>query len=145
MKKNFILFLVRLARFFRKEDWITPQLNAVPENRVRTNRLYAHYGRIMLSRPNPEKVREHYYIGDNEVNKRVYEDKLQEYNGIPITINMRHEYTGQACHLCACEQYGLPCRCDFTTGPFSGYYELIHTAKQYSTTPIKPAKQPLVL
>lgn len=145
MKKNFILFLVRLARFFRKEDSFTPQLNAIPENRVRTNRLYAHYGRILLARENPGQVKERFYIGDNEVGRQVYEDKLQQFEGTGINIPMRHEYTGQACHLCACEQYGLPCRCDFASGPYTGYYELIHTTKQYSTTPIKPAKQPLVL
>lgn len=144
MKKKIILMLVRIARFFRKEELLAPELSSVAERHIRIGRIYSHYGRILLTRRNPQQVQEKFYIFNTEISQQVFENKKKEFSNSGFNPDMRCEYTGQACHLCACELYGLPCRCDFRSGPFTGYYELVHTRHQHATQPLKPLKQPLI-
>ena len=56
MRKKMLLWVIRLIRIFHKEDQFIPQLRSVPEGKVLPNRLYRHFGRILVSRANPQKV-----------------------------------------------------------------------------------------
>lgn len=144
MKQKIILLLIRLARFFRKEDTVAPELSTIEPNAIKTGRIYTHYGRVLHARRNPQQVTTHYFLQGKELTKEEYQRLIDTMFVTGIYYDIQMQYKGQFCQQCACELYGLPCRCDFSSGPFSGYYELIHTRKQYSTQPYKPAKQPLI-
>lgn len=127
MRKKIFLFLLRLIRLFRKEESLMPELSNIPYGSIRIGRFYTHYGRILFARPNPQKV---IFLCDG---KEITELAFTEATSAGTADSSTHiSVQGKACHLCCCERYGLPCRCDFSTGSFSGYYELIHSSHQYS-------------
>mgnify|MGYP007130422198 FL=1 len=64
MRKKMLLWVIRLIRLFHKEDQFIPQLRSVPEGKVLPNRLYRHFGRILVSRANPQKVEMRYYYAE---------------------------------------------------------------------------------
>lgn len=134
MKKKLLLFIIRLVRLFKAEDTFTPNLRSVPEGQVRTGRLYRYYGRILVSRPwQGAKVT---YFEKDELDNWVECSEIR-YNEV-----LSYKYKGSdrvslstenmPCKNCACQKLGLPCRCDFTTGSYTGYYELVHQDTQYS-------------
>ena len=132
MKKKFLLFIIRLIRFFKAEDTYIPNLRAVPEGSVRYNRLYRYYGRILVARKCEKEVSIVYMVREGDKWEEcttlryfdVLEQKGPEY--------VRADRAGASCAQCCCQQLGLPCRCDFSTGLCTGYYELVHTDTQYS-------------
>jgi hypothetical protein len=132
MKKKLLLFLIRVIRFFKAEDTYLPNLRAVPEGQVRYNRMYRYFGRIVVARSWDHPVTFSYKVltkdGWQQCTQLHYQATLE--NRGPEYAMAERE--GDACAKCCCQQQGLPCRCDFTTGTNTGYYELVHSDTQYS-------------
>ena len=132
MKKKFLLFIIRLIRFFKAEDVYIPNLRAIPEGAVRHNRLYRYYGRILVARKWDGNVVFRYKTlepdGWKDCTKLHYQNILED-RGPEYAMAERE---GDACSRCCCQQLGLPCRCDFVTGTNTGYYDLVHADTQYS-------------
>ena len=132
MKKKFLLFIIRLIRFFKAEDKFIPNLRAVPDGKVLHGRIYRYYGRLLVARKWDKEVTFRFKTLERDGWKQstklhyqhVLEDRGPEY--------AMAEREGDACSRCCCQQLGLPCRCDFVTGTNSGYYELVHSDTQYS-------------
>lgn len=135
MKKAFLILLIRLAKMLKMDEKLMPELELLPANTARTGRLYMHYGRVVLSHRNPEKV-EAVYL--NRHGSPIRKDEYQKLVAENIPCSIRGDVKGRACHLCDFNRLGLPCRCDFASGPFTGYYEVISQSKQYSTNIIRP-------
>ena len=144
MRKKMLLWVIRLIRLFHKEDQFIPQLRSVPEGKVLPNRLYRHFGRILVSRANPQKVEMRYYYAeiDPAMSVRPKDDDWKECSEIHYNELMtrkdavtKYEQTGAPCEHCACQIYGLPCHCAFPRGAMTGYFELLHCNKQYSNNP----------
>jgi hypothetical protein len=134
MKRSFLNLLIRIIRLLKMEGKLMPELKTLERKDIRVGRLYNHYGRVVYAHPNPEQVNIEY---ENEFGSVISE---QEYNrladeGKPCNIR---KVSGKACSKCDFERLGLPCRCDFASGRFTGYYEVLQTRKQYSTNLIKP-------
>lgn len=132
MKKKFLLFIIRLIRFFKAEDTYIPNLRAIPEGSVRYNRLYRYYGRILVARKWDQEVTFRYKVLENgewEDCTQLHYHNVLEQKGPEYAMAWRE---GDACSRCCCQQQGLPCRCDFVTGTCTGYYELVHADTQYS-------------
>ena len=132
MKKKFLLFIIRLIRFFKAEDIYIPNLRAVAEGSVRYNRLYRYYGRILVARKWDGHVVFRYKTLDKDGWKdctKLHYQHILEDRGPEYALAERE---GDACARCCCQQLGLPCRCDFITGTNTGYYELVHADTQYS-------------
>lgn len=128
MRKKILLFSLRVARFFGHPEFICPDLHTIPNGSIRTGRLYEHYGRIMYTRRNPFTVTCK-YTGDDGTPVPSSEVSARKANG----HNIISVYTGKPCNLCACNELGLPCRCNFSSGPYTGYYTLLHTYPQSTT------------
>jgi len=126
MKKKLLNFIIRLIRFFKKEDTLMPELSSVDENQVKLGHLYTHYGRVVVAHPNPEQAYFRYYVDDKPVTQLAYEEALIK--GLPTRIE-RHN---APCHLCHFQQYGLPCRCDFNVGSHQGYWRIVQCSRQYA-------------
>lgn len=136
MKIKFIILFVRILKILKMFDKFVPVLNNIPRREVSNKGLYQHYGRIVLAKPNPEKVTVQYMdIAGNEISEENYE-KMFEANQSP-TIG---KVEGMACSKCDFSRLGLPCRCDFKQGFFNGYYEVVFVSKQNSTSVFKPGK-----
>lgn len=112
--------------------------------KVLPNRLYRHFGRILVSRANPQKVEMRYYYAeiDPAMSVRPKDDDWKECSEIHYNELMtrkdavtKYEQTGAPCEHCACQIYGLPCHCAFPRGAMTGYFELLHCNKQYSNNP----------
>lgn len=133
MRKKFLLFIIRLIRFFKAEDTYIPNLRAIPEGKVRNGRLYRYYGRILVARPWNKPVTFRYKALDENGKwqdcTKLHYDNVLAWKG-PEFVSAERE--GDACSQCCCQQQGLPCRCDFTSGTNTGYYELVHSDTQYS-------------
>ena len=128
MKLQILLFIVRVLRLLGMQDKFMPELDTVAVGQVRRHRLYQHYGRILLARRNPRPVMATFSgICGQTVGQQEYYDLLTE--GKQCSLD---SLSGQACDLCAMRSLGLPCRCDFRTGSFTGYYELVMAGRQYS-------------
>lgn len=126
MRKKILIWAMRLIKFFRKENELTPELMSIDENKIKLGRLYMHYGRLLYARKNEEEVEIKYFVDGKKCSQLRYQEGVQHNDNVSIEIK------GKPCDKCACSIYGLPCRCDFTTGTFTGYYELIHCSRQYS-------------
>ena len=128
MKTDILLFAIRIIRLLKMQDKLIPELEQVPPCRVKLHRLYQHYGRILLSRRNPRRVSATYL---DRLARPISEDDYYRlfHRGEPCFID---HLAGQACDDCAMRRLGLPCRCDFSTGAFTGWYELVASSKQYS-------------
>lgn len=132
MKKKILLFIIRLVRFFKAEDTFMPNLRAVPPKNVRTGRIYRYFGRILVSRPHKGASITYFELADSGEwvqcslirYQEVFKLKGPEY----VSINTEN----MPCKNCACQKQGLPCRCDFITGSYTGYYELVHQDTQFS-------------
>lgn len=136
MKIKFIILCVRLLKMLKMFDKFVPVLNNVPRRGVSYKGLYQHYGRIVLAKPNPDKVTVQYLdIAGNEISQEEYEKQFAA-NREPTIGNVE----GMACGKCDFARLGLPCRCDFKQGFFKGYYEVIFVSKQNSTSVLKPGK-----
>ena len=106
MRKKMLLWVIRLIRLFHKEDQFIPQLRSVPEGKVLPNRLYRHFGRILVSRANPQKVEMRYYYAeiDPAMSVRPKDDDWKEcseihYNEL-MTRNMsRPEHRANIAHV----------------------------------------------
>lgn len=128
MKRKILLFIIRIVRLLKMQDRFIPELEQVPLCKVKPHRLYQHYGRILLSRRNPRRVEIIWRDGlADPISEREYYRLFS--SGQPCYIDIMR---GQACMDCAMRRLGLPCRCDFSTGAFTGWYELIASSKQYS-------------
>lgn len=132
MKKKLLMFIIRMIRLFKAEDRFMPNLRSVPEGCVQHNRLYRYYGRILVARQWNETVSFKYTVLQDgewkECSHLHYSSVLSE-KGPEFAKAFRY---GDACPKCCCQQLGLPCRCDFTTGTNTGYYEIVHSDTQYS-------------
>lgn len=134
MKRSFLNLLIRLIRLLKMEDKLMPELKMQENCTVRTGRLYRHYGRVVFAHKNNNKVEIEY---ENEYGSGISEEEYNRLLAEGRPCNIR-KVSGQACGKCDFERLGLPCRCDFASGRFSGYYEVLQTRKQYSTNIIKP-------
>lgn len=137
MRRKILLFIIRVIRFLGKEKQLIPELRGV--ERVVPDRFYKHYGRVLLSRANPDEVTLHYYRrpkGEEqwkEIRKAEYEHVLQQQNkGHLRDIEVRWEQTGDKCALCCCERLHIPCQCNFQGGERTGYFVLIDPGHQQS-------------
>jgi hypothetical protein len=137
MKKKFLLFVIRCIRFLGKESQLIPELRCVPK--IKTRRLYKHYGRILLAHENPDPVEMHYFRRATdtdewkEIRQAEYNQTLQQQEkGKLRDVKLMFKQTGAKCEQCACEQLHLPCACGFEGGERSGYYELIYEGYQPS-------------
>lgn len=132
MKKKLLLFIIRLIRFFKAEDTYIPNLRAVPDGKVRTGKIYRYYGRILVARKWDHRIHFEY--------EELTDDGWQPCSGLRYDIVLHEKgpnyvhatRNGDACSRCCCHTLGLPCRCDFTTGTNTGYYELVHADTQYA-------------
>lgn len=132
MKKKLLMLLIRIARLLKMEERAIPQLNSVPQREVKPGRLYRHYGRIVFTHANPRKVKVEFV---NEFEGRITEECYYALLKKGRAVEIR-KTSGQACSICALKKLALPCRCDFKKGIFTGYYELIHSPKQYADNPV---------
>jgi hypothetical protein len=148
MKTQILLFLIRLIRFLRKENQLIPELSCIPNGKVQVNRLYNHYGRILVSRPwENAKMVKHYFVSPlqrTELSPSTL--ALEDRDDVPWEEVDEFRYyearrnkelclvriKGRPCELCACWEKGLPCRCDFTTGTATGYFKLVLEKKQFA-------------
>lgn len=133
MKKKLLLFIIRLIRLFKAEDTFMPNLRAVPDGKVKTGRLYRYYGRILVSRPCEGASIQ--YLEKDPTGEGWIRCSLLRYQEVfrlcgPEKVSVSTE--NMPCANCACQKLGLPCRCDFTSGSYTGYYELVHQDTQYS-------------
>lgn len=123
--------VMRVIRHMSWQDEAMPDLHNVPEGKVKLWHLYRYYGRVLLTRKNPDRFRLVYrsaYTGQEIPEETYRKAKAIKPNSV------RKEREGHPCHLCyMCKV--LPCRCDFNTGICTGYYRLIHEEKQYSNNP----------
>jgi hypothetical protein len=148
---NLVLLAMRLRRFLGLEERKIPELICVPEGEVRANRLYAHFGRILVSRRWRQKSHIRYFTSTWTASELPPSDlDLEERTDIPWTESDEAGYLlagenhnlrkvrviGKPCGKCACNQLGLPCKCDFDTGTFTGYFKLVYKQKQYSDNPV---------
>lgn len=134
MKKKILLFIIRLVRLFKAEDKFTPNLRSVPEGQVRTGQLYRYYGRILVSRPWQESVVTYSELdGDNW--KPCSNIRYNEVRRAKGDSHVNLEAKNTACEKCALHKLSLPCRCDFSGGSFTGYYDLVHQDTQYCNNP----------
>lgn len=132
MKKKILLLIIRLIRFFKAEDTYLPNLRAVPEGKVQHGRIYRYYGRILVARKWDHKITFQYEElkdGQWQPCSQLRYDIAEKERGSEFVRAIR---TGDACSRCYCQLQGLPCRCDFTTGTNTGYYELVHADTQYA-------------
>ena len=132
MKKKLLLFIIRLIRLFKAEDTFMPNLRAVPEGSVKTGRLYRYYGRILVSRPYEGAAVTYFERSDTgewvQCSLLRYQEAFRLRGPEKVSISTEN----MPCRRCACQNLGLPCRCDFTGGSYTGYYELVHQDTQYS-------------
>lgn len=136
MKIKFIILFVRLLKMLKMFDKFVPMLNNMPRRGVSNTGLYQHYGRIVMAKPNPNKVDIRFSdAAGNEISEKEYE--LQFKADLHPTINSAD---GMACRMCDFERLGLPCRCDFKQGFYSGYFKVIYVSKQNATSVFKPGK-----
>lgn len=127
MKKKILLFILRVVRFLKMEDKLMPELDHVPVKQVRIGRLYQHYGRIVVARRNDRDVSARFLNAHgSQITEEEYYRNLHTHRDWMVT-----DVKGRACDKCDFERLGLPCRCDFKRGAFKGYYQVIHTSKQF--------------
>lgn len=133
MKKKLLLLLIRIIRLFKAEDKFMPNLRSVPERQVRTGQLYRYYGRILVSRPwQGAVVRYQERTPDGQHWQDCSEIRYHELLEFCGKESVSCTIDNLPCSRCACQALGLPCRCDFTSGTFTGYYQLVHQDTQYS-------------
>lgn len=136
MKRRILMLLIRLARLLKMEEKLMPELKTVPDRQVRVGKIYRHYGRVVISHANPSQVDVKFANG---YGSRIREDEYYRLLDADKPCSVVSA-SGTACSQCDFNRLGLPCRCDFNTGIFTGYYEVIMTGKQYSTNLRKPSK-----
>lgn len=129
--KKIILFFLRCIKLLKMQDKLMPELDTIPLRRVKPHHIYQHYGRILVTYRNKEPVFVRFtdYMGSTISEEKYYE--LYSKNQ-PCYMN---DISGKACENCDIKKLGLPCRCDFSTGVFTGYFKVIHSYKQYSDNP----------
>ena len=132
MKKKLLLFIIRLVRLFKAEDTFIPNLRAVPDGKVKVGRLYRYYGRILVTRPWTGAVVTYLELDEQSGWKPCSEIRYNEVRKEKGEAYVNLDARNTACERCACRKLSLPCRCDFSEGSFSGYYELVHQDTQYS-------------
>lgn len=133
MKKKILIMIIRLIKFFKKENELMPELMSVDQNKIRTERLYQHFGRIVYARKNDVKVNIKYMVDGEECSDIKYNESVRENEVMKKEVHkVEMKISGKPCNKCACSIYSLPCRCDFTSGTFTGYYEIVKCSKQYS-------------
>lgn len=136
MKIKFIILFVRLLKMLKMFDKFVPVLNNIPRRGVSNRGLYQHYGRIVLAKPNPNRVNIQFLdTSGNEISEEEYENQFKD-DKEPVIGTV----DGMACSMCDFDRMGLPCRCDFKQGFFSGHYKVISVPKQNATKALKPNK-----
>jgi hypothetical protein len=137
MRKKIFMLLLRILRFLGKEAEYVPQLRS--QRVVRYNRLYHHFGRIVLAVKNPDPVELHYFRkkydeeGWTEICKQEYHHTLELQNkGMFLDVKLRFEQRGDKCAICAMHRLAIPCHCCFPDGDRTGYFKLIHQNRQFS-------------